>query len=252
MTSPRYLSPTCVVLPSADYYLVVEAAKQRAVRLSPPIGQWLAQGGGGGAPPLQPTDWEVLERVGILQTGKPRFGLRTWFAHPVARILAILLLICVALFGFLTKGALIIPALRLQATSPVLWLSLLPCFLVQLLFHESGHILALAMLGGRAGPLQIQRQWPWVILQVGPYRAHLAPLKAIFLAGAGPIMDLIVLGIAAALLHLPVPPALPTALILMATISLLLNMLPSPWSDGGQIILVARRIPSDLGGTADD
>lgn len=252
MKARLHLSPSCVVLPGDDYYLVVETARQRAVRLSPSIGKWLSQGGDREAPPLQDKDWEVLERVGILQPDGPGIGVRSWFANPVARSLTVLLLLGVAVFGLLTKGAIIVPTLRLQATSAVLWLSLVPSFLVHLLFHESGHILALALLGGRAGPLQIQKRWPWVTLQVGPYREHLAPWEAIFLAGAGPIMDLIVVGISAALLHLPIPPAIPTALMLMAAISFLLNLLPSPWSDGGQIILVARRTPHDLGGTTDD
>ena len=107
------------------------------------------------------------------------------------------------------------------------------------LLHEWGHVLALRVMGGRAGRILVRLGWPWAITEVGPFQEALSPWQRLFLSASGMLVEWTILGWALAGLE-----ASPTNPVYGATVTtfsayLAFNLFPTPWSDGGAILATA-------------
>ena|GEM_PF-4777524 len=109
------------------------------------------------------------------------------------------------------------------------------------LWHEWGHVLVLRTLGGRAGRIRVRFGWPWAVTLVGPFHDVLSFWQQILLVAGGVLVELALLGLALVCLNAFGPHPLVTGAAITAVVYLVFNLFPTPWSDGGQLVLIAFR-----------
>jgi len=248
-----HLADDCALLPARDGMVVYKGEQGRALRVQPHIGQWLSHGVDGAGGSISQDEKQVLLELGVIRPGTTPRGVSINALAP-AGVAGWSTLSLLASFGILA-WTIVLPELRRLVASllPLLqewttWAFVPVAALAFTLGHEWGHVLALRAMGGRAGRLQLRFGWPWAVTVVGPFRSVLDPWRQLVLAAGGVIVEAVVLG--GTLLCLAIFGTHPVLAAVAVTEALYItfNLLPTPWSDGGQILaIVIRQLLSLVG-----
>lgn len=241
-----YLAADCAVLPTRAGMVVYKARDERCFRVSTQVGRWLARGVVPAAAVSPEEALAALRAAGILAAAPDR---RAWSLNSLAPagaagwlLISALILVGAAAWAVVASQA---AALVREVVPPLLWRWALWAWLPPVaaalsIVHEWGHVLALRALGGRAGRLSLRLGWPWATIDVGPFRAYLGLWQRFAPVAGGVLVEAVALGVALGGVVHGRALVVSGALVLVSGIFLLLDLLPTPWSDGGQLLLILR------------
>lgn len=228
-----YVAVDLAVLPGEDAYILFQGKTGRLFRVTPEVGKQLAAGRVSAGPLVSALMVTQLLDMGVVQSIRA-WSVNRWtpFGRSATALLAVLLLAGVGAWTWYYQGGLG-PGVWPVVTS---WWWLPPAFLLTTLLHEWGHTLALRSMKGRAGRILLRRQWPWALVEVGPFRQTLPAWRCMLLLSGGMLLEVTVLGLALAGLSLFPNQPLLSGLVWASTVHLAFDLFPTPWSDGGQLV----------------
>lgn len=190
------------------------------------------------------------EQAELLDLGviRPGAGARCFTLNglaPAGRTGSYLLVMMVALgvgawaAVFPYHSAILSDALPKVFPSWIFWAALPLVAVGGTVIHEWGHVLALRVIGGRAGRVRFRLGWPWAVTEVGPFEAVLTPLQCILLVTGGVLVELVTVGLGMAVLMIDPSNPVAGAVVIITGVYLMFNMVPTPWSDGGRALGIA-------------
>lgn len=247
ITTPIRVSPDCALLPGGHAaYVVYLGEKGRAFRVSTHVGKWLLRGASQEDPTVSDADRSRLLELGVLAAGRTGTPLTINTFAPLGGTGWVAL--CLLLLAGGVSWATTAPVIE-QVVGPIAialrdwttWMFVPFAAVVITLLHEWGHVLVLRALGGRAGRVRVRFGWPWAVTEVGPFRDVMSGWQQVLLVSGGMFVEFVLLGLV--LLHSKAAGAGPGVSALAITVAIYLgfNLFPTPWSDGGQLVLLGLR-----------
>jgi hypothetical protein len=254
ITTPVRVSPDCALLPDGRAaYVVYLGKKGRAFRVSAHVGQWLLRGASQEDPSVSDADKGKLLELEVLAAGRTGTPLTINLFAPIGGagwVLLCLLLLVGGVSWATTASAIkqVVGPIAITMHNWTTWIFVPFAAVFITLLHEWGHVLVLRALGGKAGRMRLRFGWPWALTEVGPFRDVMSGWQQVLLLSGGMFVEFVLLGLV--LLYSKAVGAGPgvSAVAVTITIYLGFNLFPTPWSDGGQLVLLGLRCVLSLGG----
>lgn len=244
--SPIRVSHDCALLPGPAGYVVYLGARGRAFRITAHVGQWLLRGADQEDRSVSDADRNTLLELGVLTAARSGTLLPINAFAPAGAvgwvILAVLLVTGVASWAVVSTAAVRVVGSTVSALRDWTTWAMVPFVTILLtLWHEWGHVLVLRTLGGRAGRIHLRFGWPWAVTEVGPFQDVLPAWQQALLVAGGILVEFVLLGLT--LLYIMASGAGPivSGVAVTNVVYLVFNLFPTPWSDGGQLVLLAFR-----------